>query len=110
MAWRIVKQPNGLLARFSDIVEAFTHYNMTKEEAIEVCWGECDMGIQSAESKVQAGIDDLIPWTTTKGSGLDRWNDCVETIELRPDSDVYKEFTEIIKPAMMTPYEEEDSE
>jgi hypothetical protein len=35
MAWRIVKQPNGLYARFSDIVDNFTHYNMDRNEAIE---------------------------------------------------------------------------
>jgi hypothetical protein len=35
MAWRIVKQPNGLLARFSDVVDNFTAVDMTKQEAIE---------------------------------------------------------------------------
>ena len=29
MAWRIVKQPNGRYARFSDIVDHFTHQNYT---------------------------------------------------------------------------------
>lgn len=28
MAWRIVRQPNGKLARFSDIVDNFTHTNI----------------------------------------------------------------------------------
>lgn len=38
MAWRIVKQPNGLYARFSSIVDDFTHMNMTRQEALELCW------------------------------------------------------------------------
>lgn len=31
MAWRIVKQPNGLFASFSDIVDHFTYTDMTQE-------------------------------------------------------------------------------
>jgi len=37
MAWRILQQPNGLLARFSDIVDGFTHYNMHEQEAVNFC-------------------------------------------------------------------------
>lgn len=32
----IVRQPNGLLCRFSTIVDCITHYNMTEEEYIEM--------------------------------------------------------------------------
>lgn len=28
MAWRYVRQPNGRIAVFSDIVDNFTHYNL----------------------------------------------------------------------------------
>jgi hypothetical protein len=35
MAWRIVKQPNGLYARFSTVVDNFTDFGMTREEALE---------------------------------------------------------------------------
>ena len=31
----IARQPNGLLCRFSTVVDAPTHYNMTEEEYIE---------------------------------------------------------------------------
>lgn len=37
MAAFISRQPNGLLCRFSTIVDNFTHYNMTDEEYIELC-------------------------------------------------------------------------
>ncbi len=80
MAWRIVKQPNGLLARFSDIVDDFTHIDMTENEALEVCREYC--GIEDAKRKVLAGVQDWKPWTMgVLGSGLDRWNDSIEKIE-----------------------------
>ena len=79
MAWRIVKQPNGLLARFSDIVDNFTDINMTKAEALEYCTKE--MGEVAAIEKVNAGIKDYKPWThNSVGSGHDRWDDCLKTI------------------------------
>ena len=37
MAWRFVKQPNGRYARFSEIVDNFTHSEMTRQEAAELC-------------------------------------------------------------------------
>ena len=33
----IARQPNGLICRFSTVVDAITHYNMTDEEYIEMC-------------------------------------------------------------------------
>ena len=33
----IFRQPNGLLGRFSTIVDCPTHYNMTDEDYIELC-------------------------------------------------------------------------
>jgi len=50
MAWRILKQPNGKLARFSDVVDDFTHFDMTEEEAIELC--RKSMGERDAKEKV----------------------------------------------------------
>jgi len=55
VAWRIVQQPNGLFARFSEVVDDFTHYDMTKEAAIECCREY--LGRSDAEEKVQRGID-----------------------------------------------------
>jgi len=49
MAWRIVKQPNGLLAKFSDIVDTFTNLNMTEEEALACCRETC--GEDAAKKK-----------------------------------------------------------
>lgn len=33
----ISRQPNGLLCRFSSVVDCVTDYNMTEEEYIEMC-------------------------------------------------------------------------
>ena len=33
----IARQPNGLLCRFSSVVDTLTHYNMTEDEYIEYC-------------------------------------------------------------------------
>ena len=34
MAWRLIRQPNGKLARFSEVVDDFTHTDMTEREAV----------------------------------------------------------------------------
>jgi hypothetical protein len=70
MAWIIVRQPNGLLARFSGNVDNFTNLNMTEAEALECCLEYC--GTRDARRKVSAGVMDR---------GLDRWSDCIDTIK-----------------------------
>lgn len=37
MAGFVVRQPNGLLCRFSTITDCPTHYNMTDEDYIRIC-------------------------------------------------------------------------
>lgn len=82
MGWRIVKQPNGLLARFSDVVDDFTHYDMTVEEAVELCRAE--MGLRDAVEKVERGLrDEPIPpfiEASGRGDGLDRFRAAITTI------------------------------
>lgn len=65
MAWRMIKQPNGLLARFSEVVDNFTHVNLSVAEAIELC--EEDMSADDAAQKVQRGIDSDNRWTEAIG-------------------------------------------
>jgi hypothetical protein len=81
MAWCFVRQPNGLLARWSDVVDDFTHSNLSAQDALEVCKAEHGMAEDAAERKVQGGIEDWKPWTDrVQGSGLDRWQDSLESI------------------------------
>lgn len=58
MGWRIVAQPNGLYARFSDVVDDFTNINMTREEALKECRNYSGMGEFESEAKVKRGEDD----------------------------------------------------
>lgn len=57
MAWRIVKQPDGLYARFSEVVNHFTHSDMTRDEALLVCV-EYGLRYSESQSKVQRADDE----------------------------------------------------
>jgi hypothetical protein len=73
MPGRFLMQPNGKLARFSTIVDMFTHANLTEEEAFNAAFE--DMGRSEAEAKVARGV----------ARGVDAeggWNECLETIRL----------------------------
>lgn len=75
-----MRQPNGLLGRFSDIVDDFTHINMTHDEAIDVCLE--DLGRHEAAEKVRRGEDDDPIWGNEKPcpEKLMRWKDSLSTI------------------------------
>jgi hypothetical protein len=70
MGWWMVKQPNGRLARFSDMVENFTHMNMTEIEAIDVCTAY--LSLHDSMSKVDLGMQD---------ENLQRWKVALGRIE-----------------------------
>jgi hypothetical protein len=72
MAWRIVLQPNGKLARFSEVVDDFTDVDMDPWEAVDECIRE-GMSVMDAIEKVKRGID----------AGNDRYLECLETIRTR---------------------------
>jgi hypothetical protein len=69
MAWRMVKQPDGMYARFADPVDHFTHFNMTLAEALRYCQDE--LGLAEGMRKV-----------VNADSELGRWADSLDTIEL----------------------------
>lgn len=69
MAWRIVVQPNGKYARWSDIVDDFTHMEMTREEALAECRQHVGMGELESERKVANAERE--PW---------RWADELQTL------------------------------
>lgn len=82
MGWRIVRQPDGKLARWSDVVDNFTHYGLTESQALALC--EDVMPSWEAAEKVRAGVEDHEPWTIgVKGDGLSRWRDCMESLGYR---------------------------
>jgi hypothetical protein len=100
MGWRIVRQPNGLLARFSDVVDNFTCYDMTVEEALLECQNR--LGVEESKTKVQAGIEDHEPWKhMVKGHGLSRWDDCLESIVMQHG---HKELKELLVDMKLSKY------
>lgn len=77
MAWSFVKQPNGRLARFSDVVDNFTHMDLTVKEATQICMHEHGMTEKDAFEKIQRGLDDE-PYATDPNET--RWETCIATI------------------------------
>lgn len=86
MAWRIVQQPDGLFARFSDVVDAFTTYDMTYEVAIEECQRYPGMGILESREKVQRAID----------AGNERWQDSLRLIRMVHGPDMLRRTVDAI--------------
>lgn len=64
MAWRIIKQPNGLYAKFSDPVDHFTFYDASREEAVKYCQDEIGLAeglkkVERAEQIPERFVDEL---------------------------------------------------
>jgi hypothetical protein len=90
MAWRIVKQPDGLYARFADPVDHFTAYNMTRDEALQEC---IEVGCSTAEAEVKLeGADEDI----TMSGGKGRWADSVETIRVIHGEGELEKFLQLL--------------
>lgn len=70
MGWRIVQQPNGFFARFSEIVDDFTDCDMSQDEAVTLCIEKYQMGRDDALWKVQRGV----------GAGRSRFDEAIEII------------------------------
>lgn len=73
----ITRQPNGLLCRFSSIVDTVTHHNMTEDEYIEIC---AERGRKEAVDVIE---NHLQPFERIKE-------------DFRPNNCTQKEFDELI--------------
>lgn len=96
MAWQIVRQPNGKLARWTDVVDDFTHCNMTEAEAAGMCIAEYGMSQASAWRKVAFGADDFTDPQfhsvhELKDDGLNRWRRCLRLIRQSHGDDTARE-------------------
>ena len=76
----LVRQPNGLYAEFSTIVDAFTIVDMTEANALEH-YSEL-MGHEDAEAKVRRGVEDQPLQGGPPGTGHDRWDEAIDTMTL----------------------------
>jgi hypothetical protein len=81
MGWRFVKQPNGLYARFSEVVDNFTDFDMERVEAIVVAIFEYDCALRTAEEKVSNADHEYIGYSVVDGEPLARWHECLRIIE-----------------------------
>lgn len=70
MAWRFVQQPDGLYARFSEVVDNFTDYDMTVEDAEMLCQVEYGMSASEAREKVRRAVE----------MGAPRWREALGII------------------------------
>ena len=72
MPSRFVVQPNGLLARFSTVIDDFTEMNMTESAAAEVI-------AQEYAERAKNDSTQAIARAKADTTG-DRWGDCLSTI------------------------------
>lgn len=81
MGWRIVKQPNGRFASYSEVVDNFTHLNMTEDEALQMCQDEYRLSETEAHRKVQDGINDWSPYALGMPNSIHhRWDEALYLI------------------------------
>ena len=83
MPWIIVKQPNDKYARFSTIVDDFTHMNLTRNEVLDLCTSEYQLNESQALEKLRGADKNLyLDCYRVKGSESSRWEACLNTIDL----------------------------
>jgi hypothetical protein len=88
MAWRLVIQPNGLFARFSTVVDDFTHYDMDEAEVLRTAFAEWDCGEETARRKIDSAKREADPykhegyWSAEAPSRppLSRFRECISIV------------------------------
>jgi hypothetical protein len=85
MAWKLVEQPNGLLARWSDVVDNFTDYDMTEFTAYNLCRQEYGMMEKPAGDKISRARENPL-----------RFTECLETIEQVHGASTRDEMNELL--------------
>ena len=93
MAGSLTKQPNGLYCRFSSIVDRPTHWNMTKEEYIEMSSDyqvEAE-AIDTIENYLQP-FESIIERCTLDNISLDEFVDFLIDVGYMEEPTIQKEF------------------
>lgn len=90
MSSRFVVQPNGLLARFSTVVDDFTAMNITEGEAAQVIQEEY---VERAKHDAEQAIARAKADTTG-----DRWKDCLCTIRSIHGAETVSERLRFLEP------------
>jgi hypothetical protein len=74
MAALLLKQPNGLYARYSSIPDGFTHVEMTADEAAEMLRAEYSTSDHEIERALRAANEEWQPFSINPGPVLGRWS------------------------------------
>ena len=76
----IAKQPNGLLCRFSSMVDAVTHYNMTEEDYIELCAEQArkNARLDLEDERFIKSFDHVLEDIRFDNVTYDKWRSCLE--------------------------------
>jgi 1,4-dihydroxy-2-naphthoyl-CoA synthase len=89
---RIVKTPNGKYAAFSDRVDLFVAFNMTREEAVKFCIEEWDLGPKTSEEKVLRADEDI-----TEDGEIGRYEEAIETIRLMYGAEQEEKYRKLLE-------------
>lgn len=93
MGVRFVKQPDGKLAIFSEVVDDFTYYDLTVEGAVGVCLKEFrDRSEEEAMRRINRALEEQPEHRGyAHPNGLGRWEEALEAITLQHGIDHLKE-------------------
>ena len=85
----IARQPNGLLCRFSYIVDTVTHINMTEEDYIELC---AELARQEARRNLQSKhfvepFSRILKDVRLDNMSRSEWKDCLEKMGFYDEKD-----------------------
>ena len=91
----IARQPNGLLCRFSTVVDTVTHYDMTDEEYIEMCAEDArEKARETLKSNVKTFewvIDNFRPYNHTVKQFNEYLKEMGSDVQLDPKDYDYEE-------------------
>lgn len=90
----IARQPNGLLCRFSTIVDTVTHSNMTDEEYIEYCAEKAREDARWDLERHVKPFSDVVKWFRPANNTVEEFNAILKEmgsdIQLNPDDYNYE--------------------
>lgn len=94
MPARFIKQPDGVLfARFSSVVDHFTHYNLTEEDCIAIVVQEAvTLALREGKQAVERAKNDV-----TELGKRGRWQEALDTIASVHGQGAVDEFLEEMK-------------
>lgn len=90
----VARQPNGLLCRFSTIVDTVTHSNMTDEEYIEYCAEKAREDARWNLEHCVKPFSDVVKWFRPVNNTVEEFNAILKEmgsdIQLNPDDYNYE--------------------